>query len=259
MLRHLRTGLLSLGALALVACAVATAPDTRRSGFVFMGASTQAMQRDDMQNPGMLWVQDGADLWQRKSGRSAVACADCHGDAAVSMRGVAARYPVFDPSGAGPLTLGQRINQCRSQRQQAPVLAPEARDLLGLESYVAHQSRGLPMAAGADARLAPFVQRGAALFNQRMGQLDLSCAQCHTQRAGLRLGSSLIPEAHANGYPIYRLEWQGMGSLQRRMRNCMTGVRAEPFPYGAPELVVLELYLAQRARGMPVETPAVRP
>ena len=96
MLRRLRTGLLSLGALALVACAVATAPDTRRSGFVFMGASTQAMQRDDMQNPGMLWVQDGADLWQRKSGRRAVACADCHGDAAVSMRGVAARYPVFD-------------------------------------------------------------------------------------------------------------------------------------------------------------------
>jgi sulfur-oxidizing protein SoxA len=103
------------------------------------------------------------------------------------------------------------------------------------------------------------LQQGAALFAQRMGQLDLSCAQCHDERAGQRLGGSVIPQGHATGYPIYRLEWQGMGSLQRRLRNCMTGVRAEPFAYGAPEMVALELYLAHRARGMVVEAPAVRP
>jgi sulfur-oxidizing protein SoxA len=39
----------------------------------------------------------------------------------------------------------------------------------------------------------------------------------------------------------------------------MTGVRAEPFAYGAPEMVALELYLAHRARGMVAEAPAVRP
>ena len=65
--------------------------------------------------------------------------------------------------------------------------------------------------------------------------------------------------AHPTGYPLYRLEWQGLGSLQRRLRGCMTGVRAEPWPYGAPELVALELYLAARAGGMRMETPAVRP
>ena len=257
-----RSGLAGLCALGLVACAIepgGTVPDPRRSGFDFMGPSTQAMQRDDMQNPAMLWVQDGADLRQRKSGRSALACADCHGDAATSMRGVAARYPAFDAPSAGPLTLGQRINQCVSQRQQAPVLAPESRELLGLESHVALQSRGLPLAPPQDRRLDRFVQQGAALFAQRMGQLDLSCAQCHDRRAGQRLGGSVIPQGHATGYPIYRLEWQGMGSVQRRLRNCMTGVRAEPFAYGAPEMVALELYLAQRARGMVLETPAVRP
>ena len=257
-----RSGLAGLCALALVACAIepgGTVPDPRRSGFDFMGPSTQAMQRDDMQNPAMLWVQDGADLWQRKSGRSALACADCHGDAATSMRGVATRYPALDSASASPLTLGQRINQCVSQRQQAPVLAAESRELLGLESHVALQSRGLPLAPPQDRRLDRFVQQGAALFAQRMGQLDLSCAQCHDQRAGQRLGGSVIPQGHATGYPIYRLEWQGMGSVQRRLRNCMTGVRAEPFAYGAPEMVALELYLAQRARGMVLETPAVRP
>jgi sulfur-oxidizing protein SoxA len=39
----------------------------------------------------------------------------------------------------------------------------------------------------------------------------------------------------------------------------MIGMRAEPYAYGAPEYVAMELYLMWRARGMKVETPAVRP
>ena len=252
-------GAVLAGALWLVACASAPTPDTRRSGFDFMRPSTQAMQRDDTQNPGMLWVQEGASLWERPAGRSALACADCHGPAVTSMRGVAARYPALDATTQQALNLGQRINQCREQRQQANAFAPESQALLGLESFVAMQSRGLPVNPPADARLAAVADRGAQLFGQRMGQLDLSCAQCHDMRAGQRLGSSAIPQAHATGYPIYRLEWQAMGSLQRRIRNCMAGVRAEPFAYGAPDMVALELHLASRAQGLPVETPAVRP
>ena len=66
-------------------------------------------------------------------------------------------------------------------------------------------------------------------------------------------------KAHPTGYPLYRLEWQSLGSLQRRLRGCITGIRAQAYDYGAPELVELELYLMSRARGMPIETPAVRP
>ena len=175
------------------------------------------------------------------------------------MKGVAARYPAFDDKLQRPITLNQRINQCRQQQQQAPALRPESEELLGLESYLALQSRSMPIAPPDDARLKPFQQRGEQRFMQRMGQLNLSCAQCHDDNAGGRLGSSLIPQAHPMGYPVYRLEWQALGSLQRRLRNCMSGVRAEPFAYGAQELVELELYLAARARGMPGETPGVRP
>jgi len=44
------------------------------------------------------------------------------------------------------------------------------------------------------------------------------------------------------GYPLYRLEWQSLGSLQRRLRSCISGIRAQAYDYGAPELVELELY-----------------
>jgi sulfur-oxidizing protein SoxA len=249
-------------ALLLLAAALASsagADDARRSGFDFMGPGTQAMQRDDMQNPGMLWVQDGEALWNAKAGARDVSCASCHGDAAASMRGVAARYPAFDAERRLPLTLGQRIEACRERHQGAPALAPESRSLLSLEAWVAVQSRGLPIAPPADPRLEPWRERGRQWFEKRIGQLNFSCAQCHADNAGQRLGGSVIPEAHPTGYPIYRLEWQDMGSLQRRLRGCMSGVRAEPFPLGAIEMTELELYLARRAAGMRIETPAVRP
>ncbi|MBA4329373.1 MAG: sulfur oxidation c-type cytochrome SoxA [Polaromonas sp.] len=256
-----RALLLALAVLVTGSGASAQTPagDPRRSGFDFMGPSTQAMQKDDTLNPAMLWVKDGESLWTQPAGQGGKACVACHAAASSSMRGVAARYPAFDARLSRPLTLGQRINQCRQHHQQAPPFRAESQQLLSLEAYVALQSRGLPVAPPDDQRLTPFRQRGEQRFMQRLGQLNLSCAQCHDNNAGGRLGSSLIPQAHPTGYPVYRLEWQALGSLQRRLRGCMSGVRAEPFAYDAQELVELELYLASRASGMAMETPGVRP
>jgi len=241
-MKRLALLLLTLGAMP------ALAADARRSGYDDMSPQVQAMQRDDGVNPAMLWVKEGEAMWARD-------CARCHGDAATSMRGVAARYPAFDAATQHPITLSQRI----ASHQRATPLAPESDALLSIESYVAFQSRGLPIAPPADPRLQPFRERGEQLYRRRIGQLDFSCAQCHDEHAGQHLGGSTIPQAHPTGYPMYRLEWQGMASLQRRLRSCMNGVRAEPFAHGAPELVELELYLNARAAGMRIETPAVRP
>lgn len=239
--------------------ATAAAQDTRRSGFADMGPATQQLQRDDTSNPAMLSVQEGQSLWSRPAGASNRACASCHGEAPERMKGVAARYPAFSNTHGKPINLAQRINACRVEQQQAPAWRPEGTELLSMEAYVAHQSRGLPIAPPDDARLAPFRARGEQLYRQRIGQLNLSCAQCHDGLAGRRLAGNPIVQGHPTGYPIYRLEWQALGSLQRRLRNCMVGVRAEPYAFGAQELVELELFLMQRARGMAVETPAVRP
>jgi sulfur-oxidizing protein SoxA len=231
----------------------------RRSGFEFMSRETQAMQRDDTANPGMLFVQEGEAQWSRKEGAASRSCADCHGEASTSMRGVAARHPAYSADQGRPIDLQGRINLCRETRQNATPFRWESQELLALTTYLGHQSRGLPVAAVDDARLTPFRERGRELFNRRLGQLNFSCANCHDDNWGKRLGSAPIPQAHPTGYPIYRLEWQSLGSLQRRFRNCMIGVRAEPYPYGAPELVELELYLNVRAAGLPIETPGVRP
>ncbi len=248
-----------LSALLLAPTLHAQIPDAqRRSDFGFMGPNVQAMQRDDARNPAMLWVQQGASLWQQGAGAGNKSCASCHGEVS-SLRGVAARYPAFDMQSQGPVNLAQRINRCRQSQQGATPWKLESEELLALESLVALQSRGLPITPPVDARLQPHLERGRQLYAQRLGQLDLSCAQCHDQRWGQRLGGTTIPQGHPTSYPQYRLEWQGLGSLQRRLRNCLSGVRAQAWPMGAQELVELELFLAQRARNLPLEAPGVRP
>jgi L-cysteine S-thiosulfotransferase len=230
----------------------------RQSSYELMSPQTRAMQDEDAANPAMLWVLEGESLWRARAGNSERTCLGCHGEVRQSMTGVAARYPAFDEKRGRPVDLSSRINICRTEQQQAPAFPQESRELLALGALIARQSRGLPIAAG-DPRLDPFVEAGRTLFAARQGQLDLSCAQCHDDNWGKQLAGIAIPQAHPTGYPLYRLEWQTVGSLQRRLRNCLTGMRAEPFAFGAPEYLALETFLMWRARGMTLESPAVRP
>ncbi len=233
-------------------------PEERRSGYSFLSRATQAMQDDDLVNPGVLWVQEGEALWRKATGTAGKSCASCHQDAAISMKGVAARYPAFEARTGRVINLEQRINMCRVDRQQAPPLAYESDDLLALTAYVAHQSRGLPIQVAIDGPARPFFEAGRTLFFARQGQLNLACSQCHEDHWDQQLRGAPISQGYGNAYPAYRLEWQALGSLEHRMHNCNIGVRAEPYPYGAQEYVNLELYLAWRAQGLPIETPGVR-
>ncbi len=249
-----------IGLLALFSLSAADIPpDQRRSGYADLGAETKAMEDDDTANPGMLWVLDGEALWNAKTGAADKSCADCHGDAAQSMKGVAARYPAFDAKEGRPVDLEGRINLERRDKQQAPPLALEGHDLLALTAYIANQSRGLAVAPPDDPRLAPFIAQGRALFAARQGQINMSCAQCHDDNWGKKLAGNVVPQGQPTGYPIYRLEWQSLGSLQRRLRNCIIGMRAEPYAYGSPEYVALETFLMWRAAGLKMDTPGVRP
>jgi L-cysteine S-thiosulfotransferase len=257
--RRMTAAVMTLLAIAGAAHTAEIPLDQRRSGYADLGRDSKAMQDDDTSNPATLWVLDGETLWNEKAGVAHRSCADCHGDATSSMKGVAARYPAFSPARNGPTDLEGRINLCRTEQQKATPLPFESRELLALSAYIGRQSRGMPIVQGGDERLAPFIEAGRKLFTQRLGQINLSCAQCHDDNWGKHVASSLIPQGQPTGYPIYRLEWQSLGSLQRRLRNCLIGMRAEPYDYGAPEYVDMELYLMWRARGLPIETPGVRP
>jgi sulfur-oxidizing protein SoxA len=244
--------------LALAASAAeAQKPEPLKSGVEFTGDSVRKLQADDFANPGMLWVERGAKLWN-EAAASEKSCASCHGDAAKSMRGVATHYPRVDPGTGQLVDLEGRINLCREKNQRTAPLARESEELLALTAYVAHQSRGMPLAVTVDERSRAAFERGRTQYFTRVGQMNLACTHCHDQNWGRQLAAETVSQGHSNAYPAYRLEWQSVGSLERRIRACFYGVRAEMPPYGAEVLLDLELYLGWRGSGLPVETPGVR-
>jgi L-cysteine S-thiosulfotransferase len=232
--------------------------EDRRSGYTYLSEENRQLQDDDFANPGLLWVEQGRELWQRADGAAGRSCASCHGEAAESMRGVRTRYPRFDPKHGKLINLEQQINRCREDRLQAVPYPYESEALLALTIFVSFQSRSLPIDVRIDGSAQPFFEAGKAFFFRRRGQLDLACQHCHNQYAGQRLRGDVVSQGQTNGFPIYRHTWQTLGSTHRMFAWCNVSVRAEVYPYGADAYVNLELYMAWRGRGLPVETPAVR-
>ena len=229
-----------------------------KSGFEFLGPDLKKMQQDDFANPGTLWVDRGEKLWRAAAGADKKSCADCHGDARASMKGVAVRYPQVDRGTDKLVALDERILQSRVLHQKAAPFARESEDLLAISAYITYQSRGLAMEANIDGAARKRFDAGVGFFFRRRGQLNLSCAHCHDANWGRTLFAERISQGHPNAYPAYRLEWQTLGSLERRLRACLSGVRAEILPYGSSEYADIALYLSWRAKGLPIETPGVR-
>lgn len=213
------------------------------------------MQADDASNPAMLWVTRGEALWAQ--GGPSSGCSACHGDAATSMRGVAARHPVVDSATGAVVTLPARIAACRSRGSQR-LTPPDDDDVLALSAFVALQSRGMPITVSIEGPGRAALERGRAFYTQRQGQMNLSCAHCHDRNHGKRLFSEQLSQGHPTAFPAYRLEWQSLGTLDRRVRACLFGIRANMPAPGSREVAEVELYLAWRAQGLPLEAPGVR-
>ena len=224
----------------------------------FQSADVRAMQADEFGNPGMLWVERGAALWKAPRGASNASCASCHGDGAQSMKGVAARYPAHDAYIGRVVDVEQRINACVVGKQRDTALAYESQELLALTAYVARQSDRIPLTVRTDGPAAAAYERGRTLYFERQGQLNLACTQCHDANWGRTLLAERVSQGHPVDWPAYRLEWQALGSLSRRLRACYFGVRAEMPAFGSSDLVAVQLYLAARARGLSGNAPGVR-
>lgn len=229
----------------------------KRSGYTYAQPETQAMQDDDFENPAFLLVDLAAEQWTIPDGTAGKACADCHGDVE-NLAGVGASYPVYYEGWGKMMNVEQRINYCRTENMQAEPLKYDSKGLLGMTALVKLQSRGMPMNVAIDGPAAPFYEKGKEFYFERRGQLDLACASCHEDHAGEQLRANRLSQGQPNGFPTYRLKWQNMGSLHRRIKGCNRQVRAEPYKSGSDEYVNLELFISHRANGLPVETPSVR-
>ncbi len=228
------------------------------SGWRFRSVETQELETDDFDNPAFAAVDQGKELWSTVTGSEGKSCATCHDKAEDTMKGVRASMPKWDKDLGKPITLEQQINECRTDRLGAKKIKFDHADMLAMTSYIGLQSRGMPVKVDTSGPMAEWNEKGKKIYYTRVGQLDMSCANCHEDNYGKRIRADHLSQGQINGFPTYRLKWNGLGSVHRRFKGCMKNIRAKPFKVGSDEFVALELYVASRGQGLSVETPAVR-
>jgi sulfur-oxidizing protein SoxA len=229
------------------------------SGWLFREAETRALEADTFQNPGMLAVEEGAEIWNTVEGTEGKSCATCHGDAAESMKGVGASYPKWDAKESRPINVELQINRCRTENMGAEPYAFDKGGQKPLTAYIKHQSLGTPVGIDlSEGDMQDWWERGKDVYYTRTGQLNLSCASCHEQNPGNYIRADHLSQGQLNGFPTYRLKQGGLVSVHNRFRGCIRDTRAE-FPAAfSDELMALEVYVTWRGTGLSVETPAVR-
>jgi L-cysteine S-thiosulfotransferase len=231
--------------------------DTRSSGNVYLSAQLQALQNDSNKNPIALWLDRGHSLWQAQ-------CQSCHAGLE-SLKHSAATFPRLSADGKTLRNLEDQIVQCQQRNANTTATAATAHendDVLALSAALHQAAQGerisVAASAGQDAAWQARLQSGQQLYQTRMGRINLACMHCHDQKVGAHMRADVITQGHPTGFPIYRMTWQTLGSTERRLRACYSGVQA-PLPNaGSWELRDLELFLKLRANGMPLDGPSIR-
>lgn len=227
------------------------------SGWLFRGTETRAMQADDFDNPGMIFVEQAEEVWNTPEGSEGKSCASCHG-ATDSMAGVRAVYPKWNEATGEVRTLEMQVNDCRENQMGAEKYGYTSGDMTNMVALISSVSRGLPINVAIDGPVAETWEKGKELYYTRTGQLELSCANCHEDSYGMMIRADHLSQGQINGFPVYRLKNTKLNSVHARFKGCVRDTRAETYNPGSPEFVALELYVASRGNGLSVEGPSIR-
>lgn len=231
--------------------------DEVMSGWLFRGDETRAMQSDDFDNPGMIFVEQALESWETVDGSEGKSCASCHDDID-SLAGVKATYPKWDAAAGTVQTLQMQMNECRTDRMGAEAWGYDKTPAINMEAALASVSRGLPVNVAIDGPAQSTWELGKELYYTRTGQLELSCASCHEDNYGNMIRADHLSQGQINGFPVYRLKNTKLNGSHSRFKGCVRDTRAETYNPGSAEFIALELYVASRGNGLSVEGPSVR-
>ena len=227
------------------------------SGWRFRSDETQAVQMDDFDNPGMIFVEDARAQWDTVEGAENKSCNSCHG-APEELAGVRAVYPKWNDEKGKVTTLEMEVNNCRTERMGADAWKYTGGDMTNMVALISSVSRGMTVNVAIDGPAQSAWEQGKELYYTRTGQLELSCANCHEDSYGMMIRADHLSQGQINGFPTYRLKNTKLNSVHARFKGCVRDTRAHTFSPGSDEFIALELYVASRGNGLSVEGPSVR-
>ena len=232
------------------------------SGNAFLPPGLMQLQADSLNSPVALWLDRGAAQWIDSS--TGPSCQSCHGSVD-NLKASAGTFPRLSAKpqakGSTLINLEDQIAAC-SSRDGRIAARVEEDNLLALSALLNNAAKGLAIDVkappGENSAWQIHLNRGAQLFSTRLGRINLACVHCHDQNVGRQMRLDVISPGNPTGFPIYRMSWQRLGSIERRLRACYSGVQAVLPPPGHTDLRDLELFLKVRANGLPQDGPSIR-
>jgi sulfur-oxidizing protein SoxA len=181
----------------------------------------------------------------------------CFGSDVAKVR---TQFPRFNETTQQVETLEQQINACRENAGLKPFKWKKG-DIANLSAFYAYNSRGEKIDVKIDSEGAKQAfNKGREMYITPRGQLNLSCAKCHTYNAGrMARADTLSPNlGHTSHFPVFRAKWSELGTLHRRYGGCHQNMRAKPFDAQSEEYRNLEFFQAYMSNGIEIDGPGYR-
>lgn len=106
---------------------------------------------------------------------------------------------------------------------------------------------------------------GEKSFTTKRGGRGLSCLSCHSKSViGTVLRTQPLPDLGAPDvkvgatWPAYRMTKSSLRTMQRRFQGCMKNALLAVIPIGSKEMVALEVYVTNKAKGLDIAIPGLK-
>jgi len=226
--------------------------DFRLGSYAFnIGGKAQYDEMNDMP-PYEDAVDEGKELYEKTKGLK-----ECFPDPAI-----AGEYPKFDDKKGEVVTLTAAINNCLTKAGEKPWKKTKGK-LAKVEAFFASASKekGKKIHIVINSKAAAEAyERGKKEYYTQRGYLKLSCANCHVQGAGQRVRNEYLSPlyGHVTHFPVYRLKWQGLGTMERRIKGCEKNQGETPHKPGSKWQNEMIYFMSYMSNGMPVDGPDIR-
>ena len=207
-------------------------------------------------------IDAGKTIWETpfKNGKT---YADCMGD----IKSIRTKYPYYDAEKDTIVTAEGALNACKTDGDGEGFVDKEGKPVLNkgkiaqLMAYIAMENRGGKInVATPEGKAVDWYEKGKNYYYSKRGQLNMSCADCHTNNAGKMIRADLLSPAvgHVTHWPTYRSADGEITTLHNRFMGCNTMVRAANEPAQADTYKALEYFLTYVSNGLEWNGPGSR-
>ena len=214
-------------------------------------------------NPADMMVQDGKELLEKYCGGDANLAKFLH-VSEDKLPAFIAGFPRYLPDFKKVVSLDQVIQVLMVQKgnKAFALKDPKMFNMVAYTKSLANDEK-INIDVNANQQMKDAYALGEKTYNTKRGGRGLSCLSCHSADiVGSVLRTQPLPDLGVNNsggtWPAYRMTKSSLSTMQHRFQGCMDNALQAVIPLGSPEMVGLEVYVTNLAKGKAIAIPGLK-